>query len=369
MIHWRPRRRAVVVVGVARELRGRVRGEGHVEEVAAPAVVAEHVERDEARAREVALVAQDAVELERVADALVDLQHHLVGHQQHVHLAFGAVGRAHQFQRLARDARALLREGSAVQHLQAALLAKAVVLPRRRAGLRVTAGACDRDDGGHREVPHLLDAATVGRQEQLFGVRGPQRRGAVHDGIAQRRTRAHFVQQVELLAQGQRACGPLVGRAVAAALARPRGLAVVEDSAARARLRQFQRARECAAQAGLGQVARGRVTQRAVVHDADHHAGFALAQRRLRDVAPHDELFRRLGRQAGRPVVGWRRHLAHDGFDRMHELRLRKEKGRFAPAFSNARRAITSRACRSGRPSRTWTPGPCRRFPSAWRRR
>ena len=32
-------------------------------------------------------------------------------------------------------------------------------------------------------------------------------------------------------------------------------------------------------------------------------------------------------------------------------------------------RDFTSRACRSGRPSRTWRPAPCRRFPSAWRRR
>ena len=43
--------------------------------------------RDEARAGVVALVAEDAVELERVADRLVDLQHHLVGHEQQVHAA------------------------------------------------------------------------------------------------------------------------------------------------------------------------------------------------------------------------------------------------------------------------------------------
>ena len=85
--------RAVVVESVRGELAGHGGVERDVEQFGAVAVRAEHLRGDETGAGVVALVAEDAVELERVADRLVDLQDHLVGGQQHVHHPGRAVRR------------------------------------------------------------------------------------------------------------------------------------------------------------------------------------------------------------------------------------------------------------------------------------
>ena len=58
--------------------------------------------RDEARAGIVAFVAEDAIELERVADRFVDLEHHLVGHEHQITRAGGAVRRREQLHHLDR---------------------------------------------------------------------------------------------------------------------------------------------------------------------------------------------------------------------------------------------------------------------------
>src|SRR5688500_10221939 len=68
---------AVGVPAVARVLLGAGRIVGHVEQLRAVAVAAEHVECHEAGTGKIALVAEDAVELQRMADRFVDLQHHL----------------------------------------------------------------------------------------------------------------------------------------------------------------------------------------------------------------------------------------------------------------------------------------------------
>src|SRR5205085_11480353 len=65
---------------------------------------AEHIGRDKARSGVVALVAQYAVELERVADRFMDLQHHLVGHQQQIHAAGWTIRRREQLQGFIREA-------------------------------------------------------------------------------------------------------------------------------------------------------------------------------------------------------------------------------------------------------------------------
>src|SRR5262245_15648101 len=71
------RRLPIVVEAVARQLPGTGRIERDVQQLRAVAIRTEHIERDETAAGVVALIAEDAVELERMADRLVHLQDHL----------------------------------------------------------------------------------------------------------------------------------------------------------------------------------------------------------------------------------------------------------------------------------------------------
>jgi hypothetical protein len=114
-------RGAFVVGGVAGQLIGHARVEGDIEQRRAVAVAAEHVQRHEAEAGIVALVAEDAVELQRVADALVDLQRHLAWHQHQVHDARRAFRRIEEGQCLFGDARTLGVKSQLVELLKPAL--------------------------------------------------------------------------------------------------------------------------------------------------------------------------------------------------------------------------------------------------------
>ena len=131
--------RALVVPAVARELLAARGVERDVQEVGAVAVRAEHVGRDEARAGEVALVAQDPVELQRMSDRLVDLQDHLVGHQEHVHRPGRAIGRGDELERLVGDPPRRAVEAETREDLAAALLADAAIA-MERPRLRVAVG-------------------------------------------------------------------------------------------------------------------------------------------------------------------------------------------------------------------------------------
>ena len=159
----------VIVERVARELFRPRRIERDVEQVGAIAIGAEHVGRDEARAGEIALVAQDAVELERMADRFVDLQDHLVGRQQHVHRAARAVRRSEQFQRLLRDPAAGADEAETGQDLDATLLANPAIAVERAVlghAIRVR-----RDRHSRHQEPVPLDdvAAGAGHQSMRGG--------------------------------------------------------------------------------------------------------------------------------------------------------------------------------------------------------
>src|SRR5204862_5888160 len=125
--------RAVVIERETGELVFAAGVEADVEQLAAVLVVAEHVERDEAGAGEVALVAKNAVQLERMSDALVDLQHHLVGHQDQIEGPARAGRGRDELERLARHAWTFTRaEAGPLEHLDAALLAIPVVLAGAR---------------------------------------------------------------------------------------------------------------------------------------------------------------------------------------------------------------------------------------------
>jgi len=99
----------------------------------------------------VALVAENTVQLQRVADGLVDLQDHLVRHQQQVARALGRVRRQQQLQGFVGNARGRADQAETVDHLKAALLAK--VAAAEGAGLAVVAvKGCNVDAREHKTL-------------------------------------------------------------------------------------------------------------------------------------------------------------------------------------------------------------------------
>src|SRR5207253_986418 len=82
----------------------------------------------------------DPVELERMPDRLMDLQHHLVRHDHAVHLARPAVRRREQRERLVRAARAAADAAAALDLLEAAL-PRVLVAAHLRAGAVVRPGS------------------------------------------------------------------------------------------------------------------------------------------------------------------------------------------------------------------------------------
>src|SRR5215472_9320258 len=118
---------SVVVPAVAGELLAACRVEGDVQQLRAVAIRPEHVGRDKARAREIAFIAEDAIELEGMSDRFVDLQDHLIGHQQYVHRPARAVRRGNDLERLLRDATPAAHEAEARQDLRATLLTWAAI--------------------------------------------------------------------------------------------------------------------------------------------------------------------------------------------------------------------------------------------------
>ena len=197
---------AVVVEAVRRQLAGHGGIERDVQQLGAVLVGAEHVGRDEARAGVVALVAEDPVEFERVADRLMDLQDHLVGCEQRIHHAGRAVGGGEQLERLVGDARRSVAEAVPTEHLGATLAAERVTA--KRAGLGVRALVCGCVEAGIHEAEALLDASRVavarGGQQQLVDVTAHQRRAPVDDAVVDTEQARLLLEQFEAVVQRQR---------------------------------------------------------------------------------------------------------------------------------------------------------------------
>src|SRR3984893_61744 len=171
---------ALIVEGIARKLLRPCRIECHVQEVGPVAVAAEHVERYKARSGEIALVAENAIELERMADRLVDLQHHLVGQQQRVHDTQRAVWRGEKLQRLVGDAGSAADVPETLEHRLAALLRKAAVAVQR-AHLRISVSM--RGDGQirHDEAKTLAQLAAFAGEVDVFRGSGLDARFPIDD--------------------------------------------------------------------------------------------------------------------------------------------------------------------------------------------
>ena len=73
-------------------------------------VGSKHVGRHEACARIVAFIAENTVQLQRMPDALMDLEHHLVGCEEESHWAAWANGRVEELHGFGGDTRGFCRE-------------------------------------------------------------------------------------------------------------------------------------------------------------------------------------------------------------------------------------------------------------------
>ena len=295
-------RRAVVVEGVARDLAGARRVEGDVEQLGAVAVAAEHVRGDEARAGVVALVAEDPVELERVADRLMDLQHHLVG----ARAAGRSCPRGQSGAASSSSACVARRSGASWKPIAAITSsppwASRVVTEAARLG--VAAGA--RGDAQHRQqdVEALRDLAAGAGDEERARLGSPQRRRPVDDARIALQALALRAQQTDLV--GERQLLPrLRDRArVRTAHGLAHQVRRIDHAAPGARRSPRQRLADGAREPTGGEVAGAGVAHAAAGGDRDHHAEIDPGARRLHHPAPHRDVVVALLDDAQRPEVG-----------------------------------------------------------------
>ncbi len=191
---------AVVVLAVAGQLLGDFRVEADVEQAGAVLVATEVLGLDEAGTGVVALVAEDAIQLQRVADRLVDLQDHLVRHQQQVAAAARGVRRRQRLQGLVGDAWRGADQAEALDHFGAALLAGMVAA--ETAGLAVMAVVGGDAGAGIDEalLVVLLGAGAV--QVELFLAADFEEYAPVHQALVARHLGGFLGEQFVALGEG-----------------------------------------------------------------------------------------------------------------------------------------------------------------------
>ncbi len=179
----------VVVECVRGGFLAQFRVEGHVQQFRTVAVRAEHFLLDEAPAGEVALITENTIEFERMADRFVNLQHHLIGHQQQIPLARRAIRRGQQLQRFIGDTDTRTVEAEACQHFHAALPQGAVVAAEGT-HLRVAVGVCGHAQLRHDELELLIDPHAVAGHVELIGMCDLHRCDAFDNACIEIRARA-----------------------------------------------------------------------------------------------------------------------------------------------------------------------------------
>ena len=284
------RRQTFVVEAVAGEL-SRIRGvEGDVQQLGPVAVAAEHVGGDEAGARVVAFVAQDAVQLQRVADGLVHLENELVRGQQHIHGAGGAIGRRQELQGFLRQNRRRAPEPGLVQHLDAALAAEAPAAEGTAHRLGTVVGGTAQ--GRHQLAQRLVDAGAVSGQIKGLGLRMPQRGVPVHDARVRVQAFALGAKEVDLVAQRHRIPRDRHRSPVftPACFLERRGREI-HDAARRGPASPVPGAAQGPPKPLRAQVAGTRVTEPVAVNHGNHDTGVIPRCNGFQHVASYGELF------------------------------------------------------------------------------
>ena len=199
---------AAIVKGIAGQLIRPARIEAHVHQGRPVLQPAEILRLDEAPAGVIAFIAQDAIEFQRVADGLVNLQHHLVRHQDQVHVAAGAIGRLQQLQRFVRDALRLTLPALRLEGFAAKL---AGVRPGARLRLHALRGGRAERDVHHVKV--LTDVGAVRGEIRQLRLHRHGARAAVHQQLRALHGAAGAMQAVLDLRQ-RRLCQRLAARAL-----------------------------------------------------------------------------------------------------------------------------------------------------------
>ena len=248
---------ALVVPAEGAQAAGERRVGRDVQQVRAVAQRAEVVGPDPARARVGGLAEQDAVELERVPDRLVDLERHLLAVQHDRARARGARRRAEQRDRLLGHARGVAGEVEGEDVLPARGGAQAAAVGGRiGAHLQVAAVGGVGDDaraGGHG----LLRARrALGRRERLALAPRAAGGGRAHEALVAGAQRClDGEQQLELVLQGDGERVDVVSRGPVPERRRDRRQGPVRRR--RLRLGEGERARQRRLRAGAGDLARG----------------------------------------------------------------------------------------------------------------
>jgi len=222
-----------------------------------------------------------------MADGFVDLQHHLVRHQQQVPRALGGIGRQQQLQGLVGDPRRSPQQATAADHIAGALLAE--VLPAEAAGLAVAAVV-----GGHVQarVDETLGLAQLGAgavEVDLLDLGHADAHLPVHQAFILGHRGRLIAQQLIAVAEGGE--GLLqVGREIVRAVAGDRLLTQVQQGMGGDDPGLLLGAVQGGLQAALRQVVGGGVGFHAA-HPHGQHRPFVSAQaRRLGDVLAHRQV-------------------------------------------------------------------------------
>ena len=293
--------RAFIVESVACRLTVTTGIEGHVEQRRSVAIVTEHIQGHEARTCVVAFVAQNAVELEGVPDALVDLQRHLTGHEQQVHPALRALGGLQQRQGLRRDPRPLIGEPQKPELLQPTLACAARAAAG--AGLGLGARVGHGLQTGVDEMEALLDRRAVSADQQ--GIYAPvgQPGPPVHDAGIDLQGSARCLELADLVLDRQSL--PRFGHRclVASCDAAAREELCVQQAPRCGQYRPFASMLKRGAEPGRRQITGGGVSRAAGLDDADECPSAYQAVRRLNDVLAHGQRLLTLADQSQRPEV------------------------------------------------------------------
>ncbi|MCY1175796.1 hypothetical protein D9M73_160500 [compost metagenome] len=193
--------RAVVVMAVAGELFGNVRIEGDIEQFRAVLQAAEICGFDEAGPGIITLIPEDAVQFQRVADGFVDLQHHLVGHQQQVALALRGVWRQEQLQGLIGHLGTGTDQAAAADDVRRALLAE--VFAAKAAGLAVVAVVGRDVQAGVHKTLRLAQFGTGAIEINLLDVSDAEADLPVHQALVPGHGGRLGAKQLEAVAQGR----------------------------------------------------------------------------------------------------------------------------------------------------------------------
>ncbi len=223
-----------------------------------------------------------------------------------------AVGRGEQLQRFVGRHAPAADEAGALDHLEPALLAVAVVAPAPGAGLREAAGVRHDVQAGNR-VLELLERGVVrlpvGGDQHLLRADRPQRRLPVDDAVgppARLRLAHQHVDAIGL--------GPLHRtddrRGIAPVRAwQPRRFAG-EDAAAAREARPFGRPRDRPAQPFVREIAGRRIAHAVAVDHGHHRAVVDRGTHRLRGVLAHADRIGALLHRSQGTVVRGRREAA-----------------------------------------------------------